>query len=408
MLAMRLLALGTALTLTACGSHANQLIPSASQLGSHLLITRSGANLYVDGKRGNNKHDCKSPQHACKTIAHAIRLSSQGDTIVVAPAIYLENLGIPHSLQITGSGTLTTIIDGQHQASEFLNTHPQSVVTISGLTMRNGGGPGDGGGIYNCFATLTLVDTVISGNSVFKAPGLDGYGGAIYNCPGSTLTIVNSTITKNVAEAGGAICNGGTLTIDNSTFSGNFARKHRGGGIFNYGTLTVNNSTFSGNRVGSGSGGAIHNGELFGIHGRLSLNSSTISRNNAAVAGGLFNLVGATVAIQNSIVANNSDKNCNGKMTSGGYNLSSDDSCDLKSAGDLNGTDPKLGSLHYNGGSTDTMALLPGSPAIDSGNPHGCTNGNGNPLMIDQRGLARPDEEDSRGCDMGAFERQRN
>jgi len=47
-----------------------------------------------------------------------------------------------------------------------------------------------------------------------------------------------------------------------------------------------------------------------------------------------------------------------------------------------------------------------GSPAIDAGNPSGCTDGSGHLLKTDQRGMPRPDKEDTVGCDRGAFERQ--
>jgi len=52
------------------------------------------------------------------------------------------------------------------------------------------------------------------------------------------------------------------------------------------------------------------------------------------------------------------------------------------------------------------MALLSGSPAIDAGNPAGCTDGLGHLLKTDQRGMPRPDPEDKGGCDMGAYESQ--
>ena len=44
--------------------------------------------------------------------------------------------------------------------------------------------------------------------------------------------------------------------------------------------------------------------------------------------------------------------------------------------------------------------------AIDAGNPAGCTDGQGALLKIDQRGLPRPNREDTGACDMGAYERQ--
>jgi hypothetical protein len=93
-------------------------------------------------------------------------------------------------------------------------------------------------------------------------------------------------------------------------------------------------------------------------------------------------------------------------MKSNGYNLSSDNTCSLDGPGDMNNTDPKLGTLGDDGGPTQTIPLLSGSPAIDAGNPSGCTDSSGHLLTTDQRGYPRPDPEDTGGCDMGAYEEQ--
>jgi hypothetical protein len=93
-------------------------------------------------------------------------------------------------------------------------------------------------------------------------------------------------------------------------------------------------------------------------------------------------------------------------MTSNGYNLSGDNSCNFTGPGDMNNANPMLGTLGDNGGPTQTIRLLAGSPAIDSGNPSGCTDGQGHLLKTDQRGMPRPNEEDAGSCDMGAYERQ--
>lgn len=82
--------------------------------------------------------------------------------------------------------------------------------------------------------------------------------------------------------------------------------------------------------------------------------------------------------------------------------------CDFNGSGDKQGfpgspLDPSLETLQDNGGLTETHALHLGSPAIDAGNPAGCTNPNGTPLTMDQRGYTRPV---SAACDMGAYEHQ--
>jgi hypothetical protein len=370
---------------------------------------------YVDGKHGNDNNNCKSPQHACKTISNALSLTLPGDSIFVAPAIYRETLFIYFNLEIIGSGAKTTIVDvrGLNNQVVVVGSEPKVQVKLSGMTFRNGAGQEDGGGIYNCFGTLTVIDSIITGNRISSGNGSYGYGAGIYNCPSSTLTLVNTTISNNSALIGGAICNGGTLTIINSTFSGNVARQHEGGGIANYGTLTITNSTFSGNvarpsLLGSLAGGIL-NGGLFQSSGTLSINNSTLAGNVArgGKGGGIFNVKGSTVVLQNSIVANNDGGNCHGTVTSHGYNLSSDGTCDFDSAGDLNDTEPKLGSLRNNGGPTQTMAESLESPTVDAGNPEGCTDGQGHLLTTDQRGAPRPGKhkQDQR-CDMGAYERQ--
>jgi hypothetical protein len=372
---------------------------------------------YVDGVHGSDNNNCKSRQHACKTISNAIFLTLPGDSIFVAPAIYHESVFIPYTLKIIGSGAKTTIIDpgGQQNQAAVVGSEPRVPVTLSRMTFRGAAGLIDSsGGIYNCFGTLTVIDSIITGNRIRGGNGIFGYGGGIYNCPSSTLTLINTAVSDNSAEIGGAICNGGMLTIINSTFSGNEAHQRRGGGIANYGTLIITNSTFSGNVARSNKGSAfaagILNGGLFQSAGTLVINNSTFSGNVArgGKGGGIFNVKGSTVVLQNSIVANNTGGNCHGAVTSHGYNLSSDSTCDFDRAADLNDADPKLGPLRNNGGPTKTLALLPGSPAIDSGDPSGCTDNKGHLLKTDQRGKPRPDKEDAGGCDRGAYERHQD
>jgi hypothetical protein len=345
---------------------------------------------------------------------------------MIASATYTENLKISISLNLIGSGESTTVISGGFNGSVVVISNTAASVILSGLTIRNGRVAGSGGGIVNS-GTLRIVTSTVTGNtaSATRYCVLSCFivGGGIYNS--GTLTIDNSSVIGNAASTvpysnphdgagGGGILNGGTLTVNNSTLSGNSVNanavgKGYGGGILNYGKLAVNNTTFSGNTTtginagGSGGGGIYLNG------GAATIANSTISGNGTRggiPGGGVYNNNG-TMTLQNSIVADSSfGGNCYGGITSKGYNLSSDNTCSFNGPGDLNNIDPRVGGLGNYGGATQTIPLLSGSPAIDAGNPSGCTDSQGILLKTDQRGMPRPDREDKAGCDMGAYESQ--
>src|SRR4029077_7720311 len=145
--------------------------------------------------------------------------------------------------------------------------------------------------------------------------------------------------------------NNATLTINNSTLSANTGLA--GGGIVNLGgggsaLVTVTNTTFSGN-VTQSFGGGIANA-------RTSVGDAVVDIGNTIFKRGASG--------QN--IVNNS-----GSVISRGYSLSDDDGARyLIGPGDQINTDPMLGPLQDNGGPTFTHALLPGSPAIDTGDPN--------------------------------------
>ena len=237
----------------------------------------------------------------------------------------------------------------------------------------------------------TISDSSFTGNSA-------EFGGAISILLGD-LKLINSVFNNNVATFGGGAINisviGGTTTLTNVTINGNSA-KNNGGGIFaNRGTLNLNNVTITGNIADSDFDGIGDGGGIF--------------RNNA------------TVQIQDSIIAGNFDtpgnagggtKNpdCSGTFSSQGYNLiGRNDGC----SGFVNGVngdkvgsgaspiDPLLDALANNGGPTLTHALLPGSPAMNAGNPLPPGSGGFACAGTDQRGITRPQGS---ACDIGAFE----
>ena len=234
-----------------------------------------------------------------------------------------------------------------------------------------------------------MTNSVVSNNHA-GVPGPNfptGTGGGISNY--GTMTITDSTITSNqVYLGGGGIDNGGTLTITGSTVSGNVASGEHdgqpfggGGGIS--GTVTLTNSTLSQRCCLSGGG----------LDGGGVIKNSTISGNAAVIS--------TSGDIGNTILNNNSGANIDGTATSLGYNISSDDGGgNLTGPGDQINTDPMIGPLQNNGGPTLTHALLPGSPAINAGDPNFTP-----PPFSDQRGSPFVRVFNGR-IDIGAFEVQ--
>lgn len=334
------------------------------------------------------------------SLRDAITGASPGDTIVfgVTGTITLASpLGIPKSLTISGPGASSLAISGNNLTRVF-EVGPGFTVTISGVTVKNGNTTGEfyGGAILN-WGTLTLDHIVATGNF--------GSQGAILNI--GQLTLTNSTLSGNSAfYYGGGIenCCGGssaTVTVRNSTISGNTASIF-GGGIINGSgtTMTLINSTITGNSSGL-DGGGIYNDAA------LTLTFSTVWGNSGAYSPGIFNTPGASLTMKNVIAANNSGgPNCVGAAVSSlGHNLSDDSTCSLSGPGDLNSTPSGLdpGGLQNNGGPTQTVALLPTSPAVGAVPLSYCTDASGVPVSTDQRGVSRPQGS---ACDIGSFEVQ--
>ena len=358
--------------------------------------------------------------------------SLKGQTITLTSG----QLNVDKDVTISGPGANHLAVDGNAKDRVFY-INPATTVTISGLTITNGYN-GEGGAILNLTGALTLSDCTVSGNAGYIGGGIDsiGRGGS------ATLTVTNCTVSGNSADAygggintvgfngnatatisnstvsgnsGGGISNsadnGGTvLTVSNSTISGNSA--NYGGGIVNVArpgaaTLTITNSTISDNSADYG-GGIANGASVSGVSG-VTVSSSTISGNSATGNGGsIYNFgAGGYTGLElggTTLNAGGSGENIfndGGTVTSHGHNLSSDDGGGyLTDPGDQINTDPMLGPLQDHGGPTFTHALLPGSPAINAGDPSFTP-----PPFFDQRGPGF--DRVVNGCiDIGSFEVQ--
>jgi hypothetical protein len=343
------------------------------------------------------------------TIQFASALN--GQAIVLGSA--LPDLSGELSIQGPAQGSLTVRRDGGTTTPQFsvFKVAAGATVGLSGLTISGGASDG-GGGIYaGQGSTLMVSNSTLSGNSASSE------GGGIFADQGSSVAVRNSTLAGNSASSssfsssfggGGIYANYGSVTVSNSTLAGNSAGL--GGGIYaNYGSLTVSNSTLAGNSAFSGGG-------IYANYGSVTVSNSTLAGNSASYNGGgiaanygIYAYAGTTT-LRNTLVARNtlsdgvtpSDISGVVDTTNSWNNLigtgGSGGLADGVQGNQVGVSDPGLAPLGDYGGPTQTMALLPGSPAIDAGR-----NAFVAPGDTDQRGLPRIA---GGTMDIGAFESQ--
>ena len=364
-----------------------------------------------------------------------ITFNIPGDSAATPQTITLTSAlpAITGTVTITGPGANELTVSGNNQFQVFDVQTTTGTVTIDDMTIANGSSTGSGGGILNN-GTLDLSGVTVSGNTANGGGGIDnegtlnianstitgntstqGDGGGIYS--DGDVVISDSTVGNNSApEAGGIECRG-TLTVIDSTFSGNTATGSDGAGAIEpFSIATITNSTISGNSATTGNGGGI---ETIVSQVTVTITNSTLSGNSAPAhgGGGIWTTGSDTITLNNTIVAGNTANAAPDVDNSGGTVIASSsligDGTDsgitvTASNHDLVGTaasptDAKLGPLQNNGGQTDTMALLAGSPAIDAGSNSLAVDAQGNPLTTDQRGAGFPRIVNGT-VDIGAFE----
>jgi RNase P/RNase MRP subunit p29 len=357
------------------------------------------------------------------------------------------------SFDLTG-GQLSDNTVGQNddltgEGGGFTNASSGSV-SISGTTISgNSVAGGKGGGLSNRSGagTLNIAGATITGNSGAFIGGGVAAAGTKTNITGSQIT--NNTVVTNSlvmqAEGGGIhVLTNATLTdttvADNRAVEAEWpALSLSGAGVGNATNVALNRSTVSGNHFeGEGPGdGSPHFGAGIASNSassHMTLLNSTVTGNTdtdaVSIAGTVvgfqsntivkviqstiagnphnaaaFNLnfpgAGSTVELRGSVISD--DPQACGTVTgTSSYNVDAGSSCPVGTGGVSNAA-PLLGPLAPNGGATQTLALLVGSPAIDRVPLAACTDDLAAPLTVDQRGFARPVPVGG-SCDAGAFE----
>jgi hypothetical protein len=282
--------------------------------------------------------------------------------------------------------------------------HNGGTMTIFDSRIENNSSFGSGGGIRNDNVLLVDNTQVMGNNSFFSGGGIANLG---------NLIVRDSTISENTGTnfGGGIIASGGSVEISGSTIHSNTAFDSGAGIYACWPEISLTNTTISGNMT-AGDGGDVSLANV-----TVTENTADSDDSNGGHGGGIYISSPVSVHMKNTILAGNYDlssgffskaPDCLGPVDSDGYNLIGSlgtaingPYCTVNgvSTGNQVGVSAELGSLQDNGGPTLTHALLPASPAVDSGNPAGCTDYNSDPITVDQRGGDRHDQ-----CDIGAFE----
>ena len=299
-----------------------------------------------------------------------VMTTDENHTVTFAGAEDKLRIDIPFSkfgpLTLVSWGTRPLTIDANQFSCVLGVSGPNTIVNLGGLTIT-GGNLEEAGGITNMGSTLTLVDSTVTGNT----SGLDG---AIANH--GTLTTINTKITENICEAG-AVCNSGTFRAIRTVISRNSAKSDTpvNYSLQNSGTFTAVNSLIT-NNLAFPDGGGICNS------GTISITNSTIAGSADAPANDCFENRG-TITACNSIITGQII-NVNGEIH-GSNNLSP--FTDWQS-GTGNGLCDSNLSLFVDAASGD-YHLAPSLQAIDRGNRLLAVDAEGNALATDLDGKNR-------------------
>ena len=370
----------------------------------------------------------------CQITACSLRAAIDAANMGSLPGGYTIAFDLTYPAQITldsslpeitgeiymiGPGRTALTISGDGLVRIF-TIQTGASLTLTGLTLSQGWNGVEGGGAIRNGGSLVLTNMSLTDN---LAGG--GNGGGLLNDASGDVQITNAAFLDNRGFHDGAIANSGSITIRSSLFSGNRGRV--GGAIENYSgsTMTIIGSALTKNVAQISSGGAIVNaGDLVIANSTFYQNGSPVGADivsgnalyvtNSTFFGAIspsFNSIagggaGSTIVLRNNILAAETGiANCDiqpGGVYVSDSNLSTDDTCTGATLVTLDQL--KLAPLAEIAGMPG-LVPLPGSAAIDTGNDAVCAAEVGVPSYgagaEDQRGLHRPV---GIHCDVGAIE----
>ena len=284
---------------------------------------------------------------------------------------------------------------------------------INASTLPNGitiaGSRSGGGGDYRVLFADAANESIQLHCLTLEEGFSNDWGGALLIENGTFFTLTDCTIRNSfAAQTGGGIAvrSSSFLGLERSTIFGNHCDQLGGGLSVENSSVQATNSTISGNHA-FGGGGGMADITLSDVN----FEHCTIAENTSDNGGGGLDLDQPSVRATHTILAKNFPSNLHNRSGSGGiislgYNLDDGTNSDFVAPSDRAAVpDALIDTLDYNGGRTQTHALLFTSPAIDAGDPAFTTTGS---PATDQTGFrARVQDGDYLApdtIDIGAFE----
>lgn len=293
-----------------------------------------------------------------------------------------------NDLLIVGAGATIDQLCADERVLQFAGANLRlEAVTITGGDLELSGSTVGGGIQLGGEGLMTLVDTVVSGNTAQFGGGIEA----------NRLVLENSVLTGNQAAVGGAVnLQGGaqSLTATGSSIFANTASNAPGVNFTGAGTASMTNTTVGGNT---------NNAVNFSVGSELNLqngNATLVHSTILGTANAPALRVGGTLTSFGTVVDGGAGQSCNvsGSTVSQGFNIeAATNICGFDQSTDIVQAVDALGPLADNGGAGNTAlpdagGLLDGRIPIASCRPA---------VPTDARGVARPS---GTGCEPGAIE----
>jgi len=227
------------------------------------------------------------------TIQAAIMAAANGDTVLVSPGTYTENLNfMGKAITVkSSSGSKSTIVDGNQLGPvvTFISGEARTSV-LNGFTIRNGLGNVSGGGVYIQNSSPTISNNMITANVAAVGGGIEVAGGSPF--------ILNNTITANLhgnssGGWGGGISleSGSSALVVGNTISNHFWTLGLGGGVA---INMAGSPILRKNKIVSNTADQSPGGGIWIIDSSPTFVQNLVARNTAYFGGGIYVYLSST------------------------------------------------------------------------------------------------------------------